>query len=97
VLNIIRTFFIVSTLQASYQYTLYPLPTVTAPPSSSQAFFARPAEQVAPELIGSLLVKRQDYAPRTLARSVDRDFYYLLPRAKFGLVVLPAGSIAGDW
>ena len=25
----------------------------------SQAFFARPAEQVAPELIGCLLVKRQ--------------------------------------
>jgi len=38
--------------------------TIPAPPPS---FFARPAEQVAPERIGCLLVKRQ----------VDVDYLYL--------------------
>jgi len=36
-------------------------PIATKPfPALPQSFFARPAEQVAPELIGCLLVKRQE-------------------------------------
>jgi DNA-3-methyladenine glycosylase len=34
-------------------------PTAATPPALPQSFFARPAEVVAPELIGCLLVKRQ--------------------------------------
>jgi len=47
------------------QFAFYAIPIATPIatkpfPALPQSFFARPAEQVAPELIGCLLVKRQE-------------------------------------
>jgi DNA-3-methyladenine glycosylase len=54
-------------------------PIATTPsqhlPALPQAFFARPAEQVAPELIGCLLVKRQADAELLWGVIVETEAY----------------------
>ena len=47
------------------------------PPALPQAFFARPAELVAPDLIGCLLVKRQEDGSLQLGLLSSRECMYL--------------------
>ena len=52
-------------------------PITAAPRQDPRSFFARPAELVAPELIGCLLVKRQEDGSLLLGVIVETEAYSL--------------------
>ena len=61
------------------QYALIAKATPIAtqhPPALPQSFFARPAEQVAPDLIGCLLVKRQPSGALLWGVIVETEAYF---------------------